>query len=156
MSNPLTFDLFIADNTERKLYPLVVPLTRIHYTQDLAFSSRKQKCCYTSVMHLHNIKICICKSQIIEMALIITSNKLESNNYLSYCASSVFVLQRHFLLVGEAPPIPLNISCGDGCAFLWNTKIRIGRCDTDHLCLCRNLFDSANIFHSTLLLLRNR
>ena len=40
----------------------------------------------------------------------------------SYCASRVFVIQNQFLLVGEAPPIPLNISCGDGCAFPSNTK----------------------------------
>jgi len=31
MSNPINIDLFIADNTERKLYPLVAALTRIHY-----------------------------------------------------------------------------------------------------------------------------
>ena len=38
------------------------------------------------------------------------------------CASSVFVIQSQFSLVGEAPPIPLNISCGDGCAFLRTRK----------------------------------
>ena len=76
----------------------------------------------TPVMYPHITKICICKSRIIEMALIIASHKLQPNNYLSYCASSVFVLQRHFLLVGEAPPIPLNISCVDGCAFLRTQK----------------------------------
>ena len=41
--------------------------------------------------------------------------------FISYCASSVFVIKRQFSLVEVAPPIPLNISCGDSCAFLRNT-----------------------------------
>jgi hypothetical protein len=39
----------------------------------------------------------------------------------SYCASSVFVYTKTKFARWGSAPIPLNISCGDGCAFLRNT-----------------------------------
>ena len=58
------------------------------------------------MVHPNNNIIGICRSRVIVLTFIITSSKSKINKVLSYCASSVFVIQSQFSLVGEAPQSP--------------------------------------------------